>query len=144
MKSTSKTSSRNDKRTKAQDKAIVANANISLKDKQELPPGEPEYGTPDEEMPELTPECIAQAVALRDRRLNPPAKKRITIMLDEDIIQFFQHGCTDYKTRINEALLRHMIRVKISSATPSPQMTINRIRMGLDELETMLTRGADK
>ncbi|MAX27612.1 MAG: hypothetical protein CMJ19_24205 [Phycisphaeraceae bacterium] len=102
-----------------------------------------EYGVPDDETPEFTPEQFARAVALRDRRLNQPPKKRITINLDEDIVAFFKTAGEGYQTRINEALLRHMMRVKTGSQQhPEPRDLIYQIQHNLDELLMLTERRA--
>jgi len=99
-----------------------------------------DYGTPDDQMPEITPEQFTQALALRNRHLNAPAKQRITIMLDQDIVEFFKQDGEGYQTRINEALLRHMMRVKAGTRGSQPADIFNRLRVELNQLEESITQ----
>lgn len=39
----------------------------------------------------------------------PPAKKLISLRLDEDVIEFFKHSGTRYQTRINAVLRSYVI-----------------------------------
>lgn len=142
MKTSSKTSTKSKQRLTAAKAAVIAKAAKALTGKQHLPPDEPEYGTPDDETPEMTPEQFAQAIALRDRRMNPPSKQRITIMLDEDILDFFKKQGDGYQTRINETLLRYMMRIKSGSGVLTPDDVVKRLRMELDQLEHVLKQGA--
>ncbi|MFG0250492.1 MAG: BrnA antitoxin family protein [Phycisphaeraceae bacterium JB051] len=99
-------------RTQNLEDAVITDAVEALQGKRDLPPGEPEYVMTDDQTPQITEEQFAQAVAIRERRLNPPQKKTFTIMLDHDVVTFFQNKGNGHQERINEVLVRYMMRIK--------------------------------
>lgn len=55
------------------------------------------------EVPEVTPEQFAEAVARKGLE-RIPRKRQITLRLDEDVIAWFKSRGPGYQTRINEVL----------------------------------------
>jgi uncharacterized protein (DUF4415 family) len=59
------------------------------------------------DVPEITPEMFAKAVVRRG--LKPaPKKKRVTIRLDDDVLEWFRAQGEGYQTRINSLLRAYM------------------------------------
>jgi len=59
------------------------------------------------DLPEITPELFARAVVRQG--LKPrPAKKQVTIRLDEDVLRWFRAQGRGYQTRINALLRAYM------------------------------------
>ena len=59
------------------------------------------------DVPEITPELFAKAV-VRQGLKTKPAKKQITIRLDEDVLHWFRTQGRGYQTRINALLRAYM------------------------------------
>ena len=57
--------------------------------------------------PEITPEMFARAVVRRGLK-SRPAKKQVTIRLDEDVLRWFRAQGKGYQTRINALLRAYM------------------------------------
>lgn len=81
----------------------------------EKPRGTPRFSDePDEEAPELTDEQLRRGVGIKDgkmvrRRGRPPKdapKVHVTLRLDRDVIEFFQHDGPGWQGRMNDALKR--------------------------------------
>ena len=59
------------------------------------------------DMPELTPEMFARAVARRG--LKPiPGKRQLTIRIDSDVLEWYRRQGPGYQTRINALLRAYM------------------------------------
>jgi uncharacterized protein (DUF4415 family) len=59
------------------------------------------------DIPPLTPEDLARAV-VRPPRLDPPAKERVTLPIDADVIAWFRAQGLGYQLRINGLLRGYM------------------------------------
>ena len=59
------------------------------------------------DVPEITPELFAKAV-VRQGLKTKPAKKQVTIRLDEDVLHWFRTQGRGYQTRINALLRAYM------------------------------------
>lgn len=79
----------------------------------------PEFGIPDEDTPELTPEMLARArplaAILAERGLPPMGRPRlanpkqaVSLRLDPGVIAYFKAGGRGWQTRINAVLKAHV------------------------------------
>ena len=59
------------------------------------------------DVPEITPEMTAKAVARRDLKPTPP-KRQVTIRLDNDVLEWFRAQGKGYQARINSLLRAYM------------------------------------
>jgi uncharacterized protein (DUF4415 family) len=96
-------------------------------------------GEPDQENPEWTEEELARAARRRRERLasgrQTAGKRRITIYLDEDLVEVFQAPGPGYQTRINEALRTHQLGLAARDPEGWP---LRRIRRTLRQLEEQI------
>lgn len=83
----------------------------------------PEFGTPDEDTPELTPERRAKlrpfSEIRTERGLKPLGRPRaetvklpVNLRLDPEIVAHFRAGGDGWQTRINAVLSRHVRAAK--------------------------------